>query len=351
MNLCFVMESFTLGGVEKVSYQLLKNWQTQYPECKLHLKVLSDKGELAPLFNELNNVVVSKIEGFWQFRKYCLKHNIDCVIFTKGGISRYSLLLPGKVKTYSIQHVPINLPQVSNLKNKLRMLGAAFFYRMVDQVVCVSHGIRENLIEKLRLNPHRVTTIYNAVIDETTNALAKQPVEYQDYYVFVGRLSYQKGNDMLLNSLALVVKKAPEIKVVIIGDGEDRQSFIEQIKALKLDQNVILHGFSDNPYKYIKNAKALLLPSRWEGLPTVLVEAAYLGTQIISFDCRYGPSELTANGKYGYLIEQDNIREFADAIYKIEQQELLPNADVSDFTGRQATANYFEYTKSLIAKL
>ena len=352
MNICYVMESFTLGGVEKVTFQLLNTLGRRAHETnhKYYLKVIDDDGALKGLFDHLENVEVSSIGSHLAFRNFCITQDIDCVVFTKGGISRYGVLLPRNIKTFAIQHVPINLPQVSKIKNALRMLGAAVLYRRVNAVVCVSEGIRQNLISHLRLKASSVETIYNAVIDPNVDTLAAQPVEYDDYWVFVGRLSYQKGTDMLAEVVRLCAKQEAGFKLVIIGDGPDKEQFIDTLAKLGISDNVILHGFSDNPYKYIKHAKGLILPSRWEGLPTVLVEAAYLGTQTVSFDCRYGPSELTKQGQYGYLIEQDDVTAFADAILKVEKKITKPLPNVVDFTADQAAKNYEKFTNSLSVK-
>ena len=83
-----------------------------------------------------------------------------------------------------------------------------------------------------------------------------------------------------------------------------------------------------------------MLPSRWEGLPTVLVEAAYLGTQIIAFDCRYGPKELTNNGDNGFLIDMLNEDQFCEAIINVIKGENKTSPDTQPFTKEAATQNY-----------
>ncbi|RZF79182.1 glycosyltransferase [Pseudoalteromonas sp. CO325X] len=352
MNICYVMESFTLGGVEKVTYQLLSELghRAKAAGHRYYLKVLDNSGDLKSLFDNIHNVEVSPIEGFLSFRKFCIENQIECVVFTKGGISRYACLLPLSIKTVAIQHVPINLPQVSKLKNCFRAFGAAILYRRMSSVITVSEGIRQNLIKYLRLSEDHVNTIYNAVVDSDVDTVASTPTEYKDYWVFVGRLSYQKGTDMLAKVVQLASEQIPDFKLVIVGSGPEESAFTSQLSSFGVRDRVIIHGFSDNPYQYIKHAKGLLLPSRWEGLPTVLVEAAYLGTQTVSFDCRYGPSELTSNGQNGYLIKQDDVDAFAEAIIAIEKGLQKPMPDTKNFTKSQAAKNYELFVKQLCSQ-
>ena len=102
-------------------------------------------------------------------------------------------------------------------------------------------------------------------------------------------------------------------------------------------------------YKYIANANAILLTSRWEGLPTVLVEAAFLKTPIIAFDCNYGPRELTNNGENGHLIDFMDIGNFANAILELNKQQKLPiSPNVEPFLLSVATDSYYKLFKSLL---
>jgi len=79
------------------------------------------------------------------------------------------------------------------------------------------------------------------------------------------------------------------------------------VKELGLEQDVRLPGFISNPYPYMANASLFVLSSRWEGLPTVLVEALYCGAPLIATDCPSGPREILKNGQYGQLVPVDNI--------------------------------------------
>ena len=129
----------------------------------------------------------------------------------------------------AIQHVPIDLPESSGVKNFIRKAGAAILYRRVDKVICVSDGIKQNLNQALQLSQNSLQTIYNQVLDTSISDLANEPVEYEDYFVCVGRLHYQKGYDILLNIAEKCKKQGQRISIVILGEGEERASLEKEI--------------------------------------------------------------------------------------------------------------------------
>jgi len=353
MKIIFVLENYDMGGVEKVTLQLLKAIDIHAPEHNISVLTESASGELQTQFNQVCHCdSLNKRNNLSGFKQYINQHKPDLVVFTKGGLSKYKLALLFKqhIKTVAIQHVPIDLPDSSKLKNNIRKLAAAVLYRLVNKTVCVSEGIRNNLIESLKLPSNDIIRIYNPVIDTKISELAEDSVEYSDYYVCVGRLHYQKGYDLLVKIITKAKTQSPNIKVVILGDGPDRSKLEFDIKKHDLSNNIIIHGFTKNPYKYIKNAKAILMTSRWEGLPTVLVEAGYLNTQIISFDCRYGPAELTNYGSNGYLIKNNSQADFIQAINLIEAKKFKPKADINDFYLETSVQHYLNLFQELQCK-
>ncbi|WP_105167345.1 glycosyltransferase [Pseudoalteromonas sp. T1lg23B] len=344
MKLLFVMEDFTFGGVERVTLQLIKGLIGDY-DCKISVACQSESGPLLSEFQKLCHVS-KDAHTITAFRSLNTAFQPDVVVFTKGGLSKLGAFIPSKSKSIVIQHVPIQLPEASRIKNILRRMAASILFRTVNKVVCVSDGILDNLIKLKVCSASDAIRIYNPVLSDDIQQLANEPQdEYHNYYVCVGRLHFQKGYDLLLKSIEQLDDF--KSKVVILGDGPDRQQLQALIEQKGLQDTVVLHGLTNNPYKYIKHAKAILLSSRWEGLPTVLVEASYLQTPIVAFDCRYGPKELTQSGQYGLLIPFGETDKFAQAILDVERG-LAPNSvDVEEFKLPSAVKNYYTLFKSL----
>lgn len=349
MHILFVFEDFALGGVERVTEQLITGLQ-KYTACRLSIVCEQRHGELSARFEKL--APVSCLLGrnkLFTFKRMCAEIQPDLIVFTKGGLSKYQFFIPKNIKMIAIQHVPINLPQESTIKNIARRIGATLLYSRLDQVVCVSQGILSNLTAFNVVKDKSASCIYNPVLDPSIKDKAKSPVKYTDYFVAVGRLHFQKGYDLLITTIQQVKKKQPNIKVVIVGDGPDKEQLVQLINKNKLNENIILHGSDNNPYKLIAHAKGIILSSRWEGLPTVLVEAAYLQTPIVAFDCRYGPRELTDNGLTGHLVSALDINSLAQEISVMNSygsKKDFPN--VSEFFLPAATNNYYSLFKSLL---
>jgi len=349
MHIFFVLEDFCLGGVERVSEQLITGLLT-FHNCKISIICEQKRGDLTERFTTLAPIYELGLKNkSITFRQLATQLNPDIIVFTKGGLSKYGLFVEKKIKKVAVQHVPINLPQEHFFKNMIRRLGATFLYSQLNSIVCVSNGILNNLVKLNVVSKKNTRCIYNPVLDESIKELAQQGVKYSNYFVCVGRLHHQKGYDLLVKAIDKVKQTIPDVKVIIIGDGPEYDNLKELINCKKLSDNIILEGTQNNPYKYIAHAKAILLTSRWEGLPTVLVEAAFLNTPIIAFDCNYGPEEFTNNGHNGYLVKPLDVDEFADKVITLSNnQSTLSPPNVESFFLPAATYSYHALFKSLL---
>jgi glycosyltransferase involved in cell wall biosynthesis len=208
-------------------------------------------------------------------------------------------------------------------------------YPQADAIIGVSEGVADDLVKVLRIPPQRVKVIYNPVItpelqDKKDGVLEHPWFEKNQPPVVlgVGRLTKQKGFDMLIQAFAQVRRKRV-VRLVILGEGEERSKLLDLARQLGVDQDVDLPGFVSNPYPYMANASVFVLSSRWEGLPTVLVEALFCGVQLISTDCPSGPSEILKNGQYGQLVPVDHADSLSQAINNVLDGNTLPISEGS----------------------
>jgi glycosyltransferase involved in cell wall biosynthesis len=195
-----------------------------------------------------------------------------------------------------------------------------FSYQMADEIIAVSEGVADDLVKELGFQHGKVRVIYNPIITPELREKIKQPL--QDTWfatknipivLAMGRFTRQKGFDTLIRAFAEVKKQRP-VRLLILGEGEDRTNLQNLCKELNIDQEVRLPGFISNPYPYLVNASLFVLSSRWEGLPTVLVEALYCGIPIVATDCPSGPREILKNGLYGQLVPVDDAESLARAM-------------------------------------
>lgn len=197
---------------------------------------------------------------------------------------------------------------------------AGWFYPSADRIVAVSKAIADDLARSTKLSRQRIQVVYNPVVTADLRAKSQEPVQHAWFQgeeppviVAVGRLTTQKGFDVLIRAFSLIRQKR-QARLLILGEGELRPHLDALVGELGLEQDVSLPGFVQNPYPYMVHARLLVQPSRWEGLPTVLIEALYLGTAIIAADCPGGTREILADGKYGQLVPVDSPTDLAHAM-------------------------------------
>src|SRR5690606_690294 len=129
-------------------------------------------------------------------------------------------------------------------------------------------------------------------------------------FISIGTVFPQKGFDRLLRAHKKLIDEGFEHRVLILGDGYDFENILNLRKELKLEPTVDMEGFTDNPYPFLKQADFFILPSRYEGFPTVLIEALVLNKPIVATDVS-GVGELLDEGNLGLIVENSE-----EGIYK-----------------------------------
>ena len=140
--------------------------------------------------------------------------------------------------------------------------------------------------------------------------------------IAIGRLTYQKGFDRLIDAWTIVNRRHPDWKLDIFGEGIRREALSEQIRNNGLEKSVTIHPFTKNIAQEYLNSSIFALSSNYEGFVLVLLEAMGCGLPCVAFDCPNGPAETIRNGEDGFLVENGNIKEFAEALcHFIEHEE------------------------------
>ena len=142
--------------------------------------------------------------------------------------------------------------------------------------------------------------------------------------ISIGRLTDQKDHLTLLKSINLL-KRNFKLRLIIIGKGETENSLQNFIIKNNLQSQVKLLGYLNNPYPHLKKSDIVVLPSRFEGLPNVLLEAQYLKKYIISTDCPTGPREILLNGKAGDLIKVGDYKRLSYLIRNFKKRKKIIN--------------------------
>lgn len=206
------------------------------------------------------------------------------------------------------------------LKLRLLLLLLALALPRSRRIICVSRGVAEDLALRFPHVAERTAIIYNPAVTPETRGRAEAPLGYcpvpagAPWLLFVGRLVVAKGLDVLIAAFRELAAADPALHLVLLGDGPLRGWLIEHARAAGLAGRVHLAGFQDNPLPWMREATTVVLPSRHEGLPNVLIEALYCGARIVATDCPSGPAEILDNGRYGGLVPVDDPDALATAL-------------------------------------
>lgn len=194
------------------------------------------------------------------------------------------------------------------------------YYPKANYIVAVSNGVADDLAEAVRLPRENIHVIVNPVITQSVQQKKSLPISHPWFVqgsppviLAVGRLTDQKDFSTLIRAFS-VIDHTSDCRLMILGDGELREELEVLIDQLNLTNRVKLPGFVENPYAYMANSALFVLSSKWEGLPTVLIEAMACGLPVISTQCPSGPLEILQAGRFGRLIPVGNAEEMASAI-------------------------------------
>lgn len=193
------------------------------------------------------------------------------------------------------------------------------FYPSADLILANSRGVAEDLVASLGLPAASIRVLPNPVALEPVRQAAREapgiplPEPTFPLLVAAGRLVPQKDFLTLLRAVALLRERLP-VHLALLGEGPERGRLEAEAARLGLSTALSLPGFLPNPHAVMARARALVLSSRWEGMPNVLLEAMALGVPVVATDCPSGPRELLAEGRFGPLVPVGDAPALAAAI-------------------------------------
>lgn len=189
--------------------------------------------------------------------------------------------------------------------------------------------------------------LYNVVdVDELYSKIALDSKEYDYDAIYLGRLAYPKNPQRLVRIIKKIVENAPNFKVAIVGEGEDRREIQQFVIDNGFEQNVVFFGFLDNPYKILKTSKMMLMTSLWEGTPMCVLEALSLGIPVVSTPVD-GLCDFIENNKNGYLSASDDelVEKCLELYMNKEVQQIMSNGALET---ANKSINTIQYGKKII---
>lgn len=337
-KVCIVKYSMgAVDGAERVAINLANAFCSRY---EVHaVSICSDTGRLFYPLNEevhFTNLLNQKarirkvfLPGAHLLKKYLNENQIDVAIGIAASTNSFLILGGGRAKTVFCEHLNIGNPYCNDLGQRAgRFLGAHF----ADKVITLTEQDRDDYIAKYHVPAARAGFIYNWVDDALLEGNPPYCADAKQI-ITVGRITPQKGYDLLVQIAEKVFARFPDWQWHIFGGGDppETEQLKNEIQRRGLQNHVILKGQDTELYKRYSEYAVYAMTSYYEGLPMVLLEARANNLPVISFDCHTGPREIVADGQNGLLIPAFNVDLFAEKLcslmgHREQRQEFSARA-------------------------
>ena len=325
----FFTYDLATGGTEKVVVYLANYLAKQRKEVTL--LTVSNNNELSEIINpniRLVSLDKNKIIGsIPSLIKYLRQEKVDCFIANVWPLTVIStLVLMFKRKTNLILVEHCNLTEEfkgrSLIFKLLQSISIKFFYNLADNIITVSKGVKKDLLAK-GVKGQKVSVIYNPLENPNKSSIDKRLIRINSWLsgeikiISVGKLKKQKNFPNLINAIDFLHNKlGVDSRVLILGEGPERENIEVLVEEKKLTNKVFLPGQVADPVSYIKESDLFVLPSDFEGFGLVIAEALSEGKTVVSTDCKSGPSEILKEGNLGYLCKVNDFEDLALTIKK-----------------------------------
>ncbi len=283
-----------------------------------------------------------KVYNFLPKKGYLRSRISQILIFLLSFNSLRKLLIK-EVPEYFIAHLIISLPlvlfSIFNFKTKLiiRISGTPklnfirkFFWKILSKkvykITCPTNSTYEKF-KRLRIfSEDKLEILYDPII--SAKNINKKKLEKIDekfrnenFILGIGRLTRQKNFKLLIKSFYEINMRFPKLKLVILGEGEEREKLEKLINNLDLKSKVFLEGYKKNVFNYIYRSKCFVSSSLYEDPGFVIIEAGFLNKIVFAADSKTGPSEILDGSKRGFLYKNNDYQELVKAFFNFIEKD------------------------------
>lgn len=313
------------GGAERMGITIAKMLDTELFDVKFVL-VCNEVESIINFIPENYEVIHLRVHNIWDFTvlriaKLVRKEKPDAVYGCMCYLNTHVIF--GTKLAFTKSKIIVRNDNQSSYFGAFKQFLMRISYPFADTIIAQQDEMKQDIVSNLRVDKQKVVVLQNpidiqSIKEKSTDASPYAKTDTNIKYVQVGRISKDKGQDVLLKAFKIVHDRNSNTRLDIIGLYSEQDSYyqeqIEYIKSQKLDDCVRLVGFDNNPYRWIKNADCFILTSRKEGLPNALIEAMYIGTPVVATTCIPIIARIVLHNYNGILVEVDDVDGIAKAM-------------------------------------
>ncbi|MBT2709486.1 glycosyltransferase [Pseudomonas sp. ISL-84] len=227
------------------------------------------------------------------------------------------------------------------------------YFAELDYIVTVSEDLVHILKEQFPESKNKINFIYNIISSSAINKMSLEKVNLKTVndsstsIISVGRLAKEKGLDITLDAIDILVKKGYDIKWYLIGEGNVKSELEKSIKIRKLEERVVFLGMKENPYPYINIADIFIQSSRYEGKSISINEAKILGKPIVITNFDTAKSHIKDDYN-GLIADMDSVSVANNIERLIKEDDLRKKFKINLEKEKLGTENEIEKLYELI---
>tara|TARA_X000000950_G_scaffold129114_1_gene161277 strand:+ start:7596 stop:8738 length:1143 start_codon:yes stop_codon:yes gene_type:complete len=294
--------------------------------------IIDSSGEWQEKLDKISGIEVIKLykKNYYKFlpKGNFLKSRLSQMIIFILNINLLRKLLVQEKPDFLIAHLIISLPLIlffffkfktkliirisgTPKLNKIRRFFWTLFSKNVHIVTCPTQSSLKKL-DALKIFPKKkLKLLYDPILKiNYINTKKKEKIDNKfiktDYILSIGRLTKQKNFSLLINAFKEITKEYPSLKLIILGEGEERKKLEKLIRDLSLKNIVFLEGYKKNIFNYIYNCECYISTSLYEDPGFTLIESGFLNKPVIAADSNTGPSEILNNSYNGFLFKNND---------------------------------------------
>lgn len=370
MKILFFIRTLNGGGAQKIMTKLANAASKSGHEVVV--VTLNSSGSFSELLSQEVKIIELRagrmLAAFFAFSKVIKSERPEILFSTEVAVNIFTLIskwLSGVGKSTKVVIREALSPSLAAKYSEHRSIKygysfARFFYPKADHVIAISEGMVSDLMDICRVKKGDLTVInVNPCVDERLLQLRDHAPDHPwlkgrdiPCAICVGRLAYQKGFDDAIRAVVAVNETRP-LRLLIVGEGEERGKLQELIKRSGAEDYIQLLGETKNPYSYMASCSLFLMPSRYEGLGNVLIEAVACGAKCVAYDCPVGPSETLGNGRFGRLVKVNDLPGLIQTINEEIDRDYDKAAIMNHgqtYTSKNGFSKYEAVFESLLAE-